>query len=60
MSRKEELHGTVSAFAAVIVGALYDYTGGYTAVWSAVLVVILVNGISMLLLRQPKKKQAAS
>ena len=59
-SRYSLISGFVSAFAAVIVGALYDYTGGYTAVWSAVLVVILVNGISMLLLRQPKKKQAAS
>lgn len=56
-SRYSLISGLVSAFAAVIVGALYDYTGGYTAVWSAVLAVILVNGMSMVFLRQPKKKQ---
>ena len=55
-SRFSLISGTVSAFTAVIVGAIYDYTGGYTAVWVTVLVIIFANGVSMVLLRQPQKR----
>ncbi len=54
-SRFSLISGVVAAFTAVIVGAIYDYTGGYTAVWITVLAIILLNGLSMVLLRQPQK-----